>query len=307
MIRALLLSSSARCSLVSMAPTSLSALASLQHGPHYIVLCKTLLIKELPSMLGGTGNLATIRPIATSAICRSDEENGSTIDNTAMPSEVNMKKAEEKFMKRACVIQGEKIIEQTKRAAAKKVATEKAAVKKEAAARKEAEKRVAAEKKAAKKKAAAEKAAAKKAFKAAAKRAAKEEAISKKEGAMTKAKRKTTLKVATKKSQENGLQKIDVTEKAIAMAAFDHATEKTSDLAVTVNMMDPIQELFLASIRSYRRSEGLPAEDDAAKDVLKAELERVAFRFGFQAGGDATTFPKLEFSDPPVDPIDIFQ
>merc|ERR1719341_229728 len=149
-------------------------------------------------MLGGTGNLATIRPIATSAICRSNEENGSTIDNTAMPSEVNMKKAGEKFMKRACVIQGEKIIEQTKRAAAKKAATEKAAVKKEAAARKEAEKRVAAEKKAAKK-----------TFKAAAKRAAKEEAISKKEGAMTKAKRKTTLKVATKKSQENGLQKID--------------------------------------------------------------------------------------------------
>ena len=91
------------------------------------------------------------------------------------------------------------------------------------------------------------------------------------------------------------------------MAAFDNAAETTSDLAVIVNMMDPIQELFLAFIRSYRRSEGLPAEDDAAKDVLKAELERVAFRFGFQAGGDATTFPKLEFSDPPVDPIDIFQ
>ena len=97
-----LLSSCAMCSLARMAPRSLSALASLQHGPYYFVLGKTMwpmpLIKELPSMLRGT---ATIRPIATSAIRRSDEEKGSTIDNTAMhgqlqhqaASEVNMKKA----------------------------------------------------------------------------------------------------------------------------------------------------------------------------------------------------------------------
>ena len=91
------------------------------------------------------------------------------------------------------------------------------------------------------------------------------------------------------------------------MAAFDNAAETTSDLAVIVNMMDPIHELFLASIRSYRRSECLTAAGDAAQAELKVELERVAIRNGFQAGEDATIFPKFEFRDLPVDPINILQ
>ena len=86
--------------------------------------------------------------------------------------------------------------------------------------------------------------------------------------------------------------------------AFDNATEKTNDQTVIGNMMDPIQELFLISIRAYRRSEGLAAADDAAQDELKGELERLACRFGFRAGEDATTFPEFEFSDQSVDPID---
>ena len=91
------------------------------------------------------------------------------------------------------------------------------------------------------------------------------------------------------------------------MAAFDKATENTSDPAVMVNMMDPIQELFLASIRSYRGSEGLATAGDTAQDELEAELERIASQCGFQVGEDATTFPKFEFTDQPVDPIDILQ
>ena len=82
------------------------------------------------------------------------------------------------------------------------------------------------------------------------------------------------------------------------MVAFDNVIE---------NMMDPIQKLFLASIRAYRRNEGLAIAGDEAQDELKAELEKLACRHGFQAGEDATAFPELEFSDQPVDPIDIEQ
>ena len=100
-------------------------------------------MKELPLMLRGPTNLATIRSVATSAICRSDEEKGPTIGNTAVPvqlqhqaaSEVNMKKAGEKLVKKA-VIRGKKsgkLMEpsETERAAAKKAAAKKVALKKE--------------------------------------------------------------------------------------------------------------------------------------------------------------------------------
>ena len=90
------------------------------------------------------------------------------------------------------------------------------------------------------------------------------------------------------------------------MVTFDNVRE-TFDPASIVNMMDPIQKLFLASIRAYRRNEGLAIAGDEAQDELKAELEKLACRHGFQAGEDATAFPELEFSDQTVDPIDIEQ
>ena len=92
------------------------------------------------------------------------------------------------------------------------------------------------------------------------------------------------------------------------MAAFDNVKETTFDPTSFGTMtMDPIQELFLASIRAYRRSEGLATVGDAAQDELKAELEKLARRYGFQAGQDVTAFPELEFSDQPVDSVDIEQ
>ena len=72
-------------------------------------------------------------------------------------------------------------------------------------------------------------------------------------------------------------------------------------------MRDPIQELFLTSIRAYGSSGGLGAADAAAQDDLKAELERVARQYGIAAGEDVTAFPKFEFKDEPVDPINISQ
>ena len=215
--------SSARCSLVSMASRSLSALASLQRCPFSFVLAgKTM--KELPLMLRGPTNLATIRSVATSAICRSDEEKGPTIGNTAVPvqlqhqaaSEVNMKKAGEKLVKKA-VIQGKKsgkLMEpsETERAAAKKAAAEKAA------ARKEAEKKVAAEKGAAKK--AAEKAASKK---EAVKKAAAEKAAAKKEALKNAAAEKAAKKEAAKKA---AVEKAFAKKEASKNAAADKAAAK---------------------------------------------------------------------------------
>jgi len=210
-----------------------------------------------------------------------------------------------------------------KKEAAKKIAAEKAASKKEAAknaagekeaSKKEATKKAAVKKAAAEKaipkkeavkKTAAEKASAKKAL-ASAKKMANDEVAANKVGVMKSIKRKTT----EKKVQEKTLQEVNVIEKTAPKdvkkvvkkdseeraVAFDNVIE-TSDPTSIVNMMDPIQKLFLASIRAYRRNEGLAIAGDEAQDELKAELEKLASRHGFQAGEDATAFPELEFSD----------
>jgi len=262
-------------------------------------------------------------------------------------SKVNMKKAGEELVKKAAVIRRKKSgtsMEQTgkenaagkknasekaaaKKEAAKKIAAEKAASKKEAAknaagekeaSKKEATKKAAVKKAAAEKaipkkeavkKTAAEKASAKKAL-ASAKKMANEEVAANKVGVMKSIKRKTT----EKKVQEKTLQEVNVIEKTAPKDVKKVVKKDSEERAVVVafdnvieNMMDPIQKLFLASIRAYRRNEGLAIAGDEAQDELKAELEKLASRHGFQAGEDATAFPELEFSDQTVDPIDIEQ
>merc|ERR1712025_790562 len=80
-------------------------------------------------------------------------------------------------------------------------------------------------------------------------------------------------------------------EKAAAEKAA--AANAAAEAAAIANMMDPIQELFLTSIRAYGSSGGLAAADAAAQDALKAELERVARQYGIEAGEDVTAFPSL--------------
>merc|ERR1712083_101223 len=98
-------------------------------------------------------------------------------------------------------------------------------------------------------------------------------------------------------------------EKAAAekAAAEKAAADAAAEAAAIANMRDPIQELFLTSIRAYGSSGGLAAADAAAQDALQAELERVARQYGIAAGEDVTAFPKFEFKDEPVDPINISQ
>jgi len=70
-------------------------------------------------------------------------------------------------------------------------------------------------------------------------------------------------------------------------------------------MKDPIQELFITSIRAYGASGGLAAADAATQAELQAELARVAKQFGGAEGEDMSQFPTFSFEDPEVEPINI--
>jgi len=70
-------------------------------------------------------------------------------------------------------------------------------------------------------------------------------------------------------------------------------------------MKDPIQELFLLSIRAYEESGGLANADAASKAELNAELTRVAKQFGGAEGEDMTEFPSFSFTEEKIDPINI--
>merc|ERR1712098_157413 len=71
------------------------------------------------------------------------------------------------------------------------------------------------------------------------------------------------------------------------------------------NMKDPIQELFLNSIKAYSTSGGLENADAAAKADLNKELERVAKQYGGAEGEDMSQFPDITFQEVTVDPINI--
>jgi len=70
-------------------------------------------------------------------------------------------------------------------------------------------------------------------------------------------------------------------------------------------MQDPIQSLFLASIRSASSASGLENASPEIKAELEAELERLAKQYGGQAGANMTDFPTFQFRDPDVDPINV--
>merc|ERR1712111_200057 len=91
-------------------------------------------------------------------------------------------------------------------------------------------------------------------------------------------------------------------EKAAAEKA---AAERKAEEIAIANMKDPIQELFLTSIRAYSSTGGIENADPVSKSELNAELTRVAKQFGGVEGEDMTQFPTLNFTDPEVDPINV--
>merc|ERR1711862_477606 len=138
---------------------------------------------------------------------------------------------------------------------------------------------------------------------AAAKKKAEEEAADAKkraeeEAAAAKKKAEEEAAAAKNKAEEEAAA---AKKKAEEEAA---AKRKAEEIAIA-NMKDPIQELFLTSIRAYSSTGGIENADSVAKSELNAELTRIAKQFGGMEGDDMTQFPTLNFTDPEVDPINV--
>merc|ERR1712227_244861 len=80
--------------------------------------------------------------------------------------------------------------------------------------------------------------------------------------------------------------------------------KKEEEIAIA-NMKDPIQDLFLTSIRAYSTAGGLENADEVTKAQVEAELARVAKQFGGAEGEDMTQFPQMDFKDPEVESINV--
>merc|ERR1712013_870074 len=104
-------------------------------------------------------------------------------------------------------------------------------------------------------------------------------------------------------AEKAAAEKAAAEAKAAADAKAAAEAKAAEEIAIR-NMKDPIQELFLTSIRAYGSSGGLAA-DAATQAELQAELTRVAKQFGGAEGEDMSQFPSLSFEDPEVDPINI--
>merc|ERR1712066_969379 len=95
-------------------------------------------------------------------------------------------------------------------------------------------------------------------------------------------------------------------QEAKAEAERQEAARKKKEEEIAIaNMKDPIQDLFLTSIRAYSTTGGLENADKATQAEVQAELARVAKQFGGGEGEDMSQFPVLDFQDPEVDGINI--
>merc|ERR1739836_349706 len=107
-----------------------------------------------------------------------------------------------------------------------------------------------------------------------------EEAAAAKKAAEAAAARKAAEEAAAKKAAEEVAAKKAADEAAAAKKA---AAKQAEDIAIA-NMKDPIQELFLTSIRAYSTSGGLENADATTKAAVQTELARVAKQFGGAEG-----------------------
>merc|ERR1711875_23310 len=134
------------------------------------------------------------------------------------------------------------------------------------------------------------------------KKAAEEKAAAEKAAAAKAAAEKAAAEKAA--AEKAAADKAAAEAKAAADAKAAAEAKAAEEIAIR-NMKDPIQELFLTSIRAYGSSGGLAAADAATQAELQAELTRVAKQFGGAEGEDMSQFPSLSFEDPEVDPINI--
>ena len=84
----------------------------------------------------------------------------------------------------------------------------------------------------------------------------------------------------------------------------------TSYVALNKAATDPIQQIFVDSIKLYAQKKTAAGGKfvDGTKETeaaLQADLDRVAKKFGGGEGVDMTKFPDFKWADPAVDAIDI--
>merc|ERR1712183_431865 len=135
-----------------------------------------------------------------------------------------------------------------------------------------------------------------------AKAKAEAERLKKEQEAKAEAERVAKEKARLEKARLEEAEKARLAEEARVKEAAKRAEEEEIAIA---NMTDPIQELFLTSIKAYSTAGGLENADQATQAEVKAELARVAKQFGGADGEDMAQFPELEFKDPEVESINI--
>uniref|UniRef100_G3N992 ATP synthase peripheral stalk subunit F6, mitochondrial n=1 Tax=Gasterosteus aculeatus aculeatus TaxID=481459 RepID=G3N992_GASAC len=80
------------------------------------------------------------------------------------------------------------------------------------------------------------------------------------------------------------------------------AEDRTTGLSE--GQMDPIQKLFLDSIREYStKSQAAGGLVDAGSDYEKALAEEVAKLQRLYGGGDLASFPQFTFTEPKLDEV----
>merc|ERR1712066_90912 len=127
------------------------------------------------------------------------------------------------------------------------------------------------------------------------------ERLKKEQEAKAKAEAERLKKEQEAKAESERLKK---EQEAKAEAERQEAAKREEEIAIA-NMKDPIQDLFLTSIRAYSTTGGLENADKATQAEVQAELARVNKQFGGGEGEDMSQFPVLEFKDPEVESINI--
>ena len=136
-----------------------------------------------------------------------------------------------------------------------------------------------------------------------AKAKAEAERLKKEEEAKAKAEAERIKKEQEAKAEAERLKK---EQEAKAEAERQEAAKRKKEEEIAIaNMKDPIQDLFLTSIRAYSTAGGLENADEATKAQVEAELARVAKQFGGAEGEDMSQFPEMDFKDPEVESINI--
>lgn len=90
---------------------------------------------------------------------------------------------------------------------------------------------------------------------------------------------------------------------AVSLSTKSGGSKKSSKKNNSAQM-DPIQKLFLDSIREYStKSQGTGGLVDAGSEYEKALADEIAKLQRLYGGGDLTSFPEFKFTEPKLDEV----